>query len=1010
MHHRFLLLLLLPLFLCLAPRGTPTTAEELRILLQFKASLQTAANSTAFRSWDASNPTCSFDGIRCDSNGSVSEIDLTSAGISGEIPFDSLCRLPSLSALSLGYNGLHGAISDDLWNCTGLRRLDLAFNHLAGAVPDLAPLDKLQVLNLSDNAITGAFPWSSLAGLTDLEVLSVGDNPFDPSPFPKVILGLTKLNRLFLSDSNIHGEIPPSIGNLTELVDVEISDNFLTGGIPPEIAKLSGLWLLEMYNNSFTGTIPAGFGNLSRLAYFDASENQLEGDLSELRRLTNLISLQLFQNDLSGEVPPEFGDFRYLTDLSLYTNRFNGTLPAKLGSWTEFNYIDVSTNFFTGGIPPDMCKKGTMIKLLMLENRFTGEIPASYANCSSLIRFRVNKNSLTGEIPAGLWSLPNLNILDLAINQFEGPIGVGIGNAKSLYQLYLDDNQFSGQLPLELGEAESIVGIDLSHNEFSGEIPASIGGLRNLVSLDFESNTFSGAIPDAIGSCLSLSSVNLAKNNLSGPIPTSLGELTRLNSLDLSDNQLSGKIPASLSTLKLSSLDLSNNRLTGAVPAGLDIAAYSRSLVGNPGLCIDGVGANNLSSLRRCSAAQSGSSDGLRTILTCIFSIAAVFLALLGLYIVLKKRRADACGGSGGDRAVVKDLSWDMKSFRILTFDEQEIVDAIKPYNLIGKGGSGEVYRVELASGEVVAVKQIWCDPVGGAKERSTAAMLVARGRRRPAAREFEAEVGTLSAVRHVNVVKLYCSITSEECHLLVYEHLPKGSLWDRLHGSTEAGKMELGWEERYEIAVGAARGLEYLHHGWDRPILHRDVKSSNILLDDCLKPRIADFGLAKVLHSAAAGGAEEASSAHVIAGTHGYIAPEYAYTWKVNEKSDVYSFGVVLMELVTGRQPIEAEYGEDKDIVYWATRRMSSRESVAAVVDGRIQEPAREEAVKVLRVAALCTARLPAMRPSMRTVVQMLEEATSGRALAAIISKGDKAEHGVYMAEGKRVNEKPVM
>ncbi|CAL9169665.1 receptor-like protein kinase 7 [Musa acuminata AAA Group] len=1006
-HYLFLLPLLSLLFLCLLPGGASTPEEELQILLQFKASLKASTNATVFQSWDAGSSACSFTGIKCDSNGSVSEIDLTETGISGEIAFDSLCRLPSLSALSLGSNSLTGSVSADVSNCTGLRHLDLAFNYLGGAVPDLAPLNKLQVLNLSDNAFTGVFPWSSLGGLTELEQLSLGDNPFDPNPFPEVVVSLTKLNWLFLSDSNIHGDIPASIGNLAELVDLELADNFLTGGIPSEITRLSKLWQLELYNNSLTGRIPAGFGNLSELALFDASMNQLEGDLSELRSLTNLVSLQLFMNDLSGQVPPEFGEFRRLVNLSLYSNRLNGSLPAKLGSWTEFIFIDVSTNFFTGGIPPDMCRKGTMKKLLMLENKFTGEIPASYTNCSSLIRFRVNNNSLSGNVPAGLWSLPNLQLIDLSINQFEGPIGAGIGKAKSLYQLSLDNNRFSGQLPSEIGDMASIVKIYLSNNEFSGEIPASIGGLKNLAYLYLESNSFSGAIPDAIGSCVSLNSVSLAENKLSGPIPASLGALTRLNSLDLSNNQLSGEIPASLTTLKLSALDLSNNSLTGAVPAGLAIPAYSSSFAGNPGLCIDGSGANSLSSLRRCSSVRRASSDELRIILTCFLAGAAGLVACLGFYIVLKKRRADA---RGCGRAVVKDPSWDMKSFRILTFDEQEIVDGIKPDNFIGKGGSGEVYRVELGSGEVVAVKQIWRDAAGGTKEWSTAAMLAARRRvrRRSAAREFEAEVGTLSAVRHVNVVKLYCSITSEEWSLLVYEHLPNGSLWDRLHGpvsAAAAGKEEeLGWEERYEIAVGAARGLEYLHHGWDRPILHRDVKSSNILLDDCLKPRIADFGLAKILQSApAGGGAGEASAAHVIAGTHGYIAPEYAYTWKVNEKSDVYSFGVVLMELVTGRQPIEAEYGENKDIVCWVAGRMISRVSVMALVDGRIPEWAREEAVKVLRVAVLCTARLPTMRPSMRTVVQMLQEAGSGREFVAIGSgKNEKVENGGYVAGGK--------
>jgi serine/threonine protein kinase len=228
--------------------------------------------------------------------------------------------------------------------------------------------------------------------------------------------------------------------------------------------------------------------------------------------------------------------------------------------------------------------------------------------------------------------------------------------------------------------------------------------------------------------------------------------------------------------------------------------------------------------------------------------------------------------------------------------------------------------------------------------------------------------------------VKLYCSITSEDSSLLVYEYLPNGSLWDRLHTN---GKMELDWETRYEIAVGAAKGLEYLHHGCERPVIHRDVKSSNILLDEFLKPRIADFGLAKIVNANAI-----KDSTHIIAGTHGYIAPEYGYTYRVNEKSDVYSFGVVLMELVTGKRPSETEFGENKDIVSWVHGKTRSKEKFMSVVDSRIPEMYKEEACKVLRTAVLCTATLPAMRPSMRAVVQKLEDAAPCKLVGIVISK----------------------
>lgn len=854
--------LFLPILLLSLLNGGEASDPELNILLDLKSSLGITNSTTGFESWIPTNPLCRFSGISCDPSGSISKIILSNRGISGTIPFDSVCTLPSLFNLSLAHNNLAGKLTAGIRNCTRLQFLDLSFNQFTGEVPDLSPLASLQTLKLNMNSFTGAFPWSSLGSLTGLACLRLGDNlQLDASPFPEVVTSLKNLSVLYLSDCNLKGEIPASIGNLTELVDLELADNFLSGEIPKDIAKLTKLWQLELYNNSLTGKIPISFGNLSELAYLDASMNNLEGDLSELRSLTKLVSLQLFFNGFSGEIPAEFGDFKFLVNLSLYGNRLTGSLPATLGSWSEFDFIDVSTNFLTGAIPPDMCKMGTMTRLLLLENRLTGEIPAAYANCSTLVRFRVSNNSLSGAVPAGLWGLPKLNIIDLAMNRFEGPIDASIGRAKSLNQLLIYDNNFTGGIPAEISGASALVAVDLSSNQLSGEIPASVSELKSLSSLILLRNSLTGEIPDSLGSCVSLNTVNLADNALSGEIPASLGQLPALNLLILSNNQLSGQIPASLSSLKLSSLDLSNNRLSGEIPAALSISAYNSSFLGNPHLCSD-----SFVYLRQCSADPKESSSKLRTILTCLLSVFALVLCSLGLVLYCQKRHQS----DRDPRRIIARDSWDVKSFRILTFDEQEIVSSIVRENLVGKGGSGEVYRVSLGSGKTVAVKHIWHNPHVPDDDRSgTAAMLTKRsGSMR--SREFHAEVNTLSSIRHVNVVKLYCSITSEQSSLLVYEYLPNGSLWDRLH--TPAGeKLGLDWEARHEIAVGAARGLEYLHHGCDRPILHRDVKSSNILLDEFFKPRIADFGLAKILQP---GGPGADSSTHVVAGTHGYIAP----------------------------------------------------------------------------------------------------------------------------------------
>ncbi|XP_037431991.1 receptor-like protein kinase 7 [Triticum dicoccoides] len=974
--------------------ASAATHPEVDALMAFKSSLAIPpAADPFFASWDAAAATpCNFTGVTCRGS-AVTALSVHDLNVSAEsVPFDVLCgSLRSLATLSLPSNALAGTIAG-VDACVGLQELTLPFNSFSGDIPDLSPLTGLRTLNLSTNAFFGSFPWSALAAMPGLQALSAGDNP-DLTPtksFPAVITSLTNLTKLYLSAANIAGPIPAGIGRLTKLVDLELADNPLTGEIPPAIAQLVNLQSLELYNCSLTGALPRGFGKLTKLQFFDASQNQLTGGLSELRSLTRLVSLQLFYNGLSGEVPSEFGDFRELVNLSLYSNNLTGDLPPKLGSWSEFNFIDVSTNSLTGPIPPDMCRRGTMLKLLMLENRFSGEIPASYASCATLQRFRVSKNSLTGEVPEGLWALPRAEIIDLEGNRFTGGISEGIGKAASLTSLNLAGNKFSGAIPSSIGDAGKLQSIDVSSNELSGEIPPSIGKLVLLDSLDIAGNGISGAIPGSLGSCSALSTMNLAENKLAGAIPTELRGLTRLNSLNISSNELSGAVPAILADLKLSYLNLSNNRLDGPVPPGLAISAYGESFQGNPGLCAN----NGAGFLRRCTPGDGGHSGSTaRTLVTCLLAGMAVLLAVLGVAIFIKKRRqhAEAAAMAGAGKLLfAKKGSWNVKSFRMMAFDEREIVGGVRDENLIGSGGSGNVYRVKLGCGTVVAVKHITrTRGVAPANAGPTAAMLPrsasASARQ---CREFDAEVGTLSSIRHVNVVKLLCSVTSEDgaASLLVYEHLPNGSLYERLHGPTARKLGGLGWPERYEVAVGAARGLEYLHHGCgDRPILHRDVKSSNILLDEAFKPRIADFGLAKILDANAGGkgkGEPWSSSGGAVAGTVGYMAPEYAYTRKVTEKSDVYSFGVVLMELATGR----AAVADGEDVVEWASRRLdgagSGREKAMALVDGSAarEEWEKEEAVRVLRVAVLCTSRTPAVRPSMRSVVQMLEDAGVGR------------------------------
>jgi len=297
--------------------------------------------------------------------------------------------------------------------------------------------------------------------------------------------------------------------------------------------------------------------------------------------------------------------------------------------------------------------------------------------------------------------------------------------------------------------------------------------------------------------------------------------------------------------------------------------------------------------------------------------------------------------------------SWMLTSFHKLGFSEYEILDCLDEDNVIGSGGAGKVYKATLSNGELVAIKRLWSSCKTDASNDNG----------------FQAEVDTLGKIRHKNIVKLWCCCSKSDSNLLVYEYMPNGSLGDLLHGPKAS---VLDWPIRYKIALGAAQGLAYLHHGCVPAIVHRDVKSNNILLDEDYVAHVADFGVAKILQSCGRG----ADSMSAIAGSYGYIAPEYAYTLKVNEKSDIYSFGVVILELVTGRRPVDPEFGENKDLVKWLCNKIEKKNGLHEVLDPKLVDCFKEEMTMVMRVGLLCTSVLPINRPSMRRVVEMLQEA----------------------------------
>lgn len=959
----FVLLFLMPFGLCLNQEGL--------YLQQLKLGFDDPDGF--FSDWDdtAGDTPCHWSGVTCSEPGSgfVVAVDLSNANVAGPFP-SVLCRLTGLKFISLYNNSINGTLSDDLSTCRSLVHLNLAQNLLTGTLPhslselpELKYLDltgnnfsgdiptsfglfqKLEVISLVDNLIDGKIP-AVLGNISTLKQLNLSYNPFSPGQIPPELGNLTNLEVLWLTGCNLNGPIPDSLGRLSKLVDLDVAINKLTGPLPISITDLSNVVQIELYNNSLTGELPAaGWSKMTALRLLDISMNLFTGSVPEELCSLQLESLNVYENELGGKFPEIISNSSNLYELRLFGNRFSGNLPKALGKNSPLRWVDVSNNLFSGEIPATLCENGALEELLMIHNSFSGSLPASFSKCRSLQRVRLGYNKISGEVPEGFWGLPDVSLLELVENSFSGRIGKTIAGAGNLSTLNIANNKFSGELPDEIGFLKNLIEFSGSNNQFSGSLPSTMVNIHQLTKLDLHNNGFSGEIPTGINSLKKLNELNLANNKFSGNIPDKIGELSVLNYLDLSGNQISGKIPTGIQNLRLNQLNLSSNSLIGDIPPVYAKKIYINSFLGNPGLCGDIEGL--------CDGKSVTKNTGYIWLLRSIFVLTGVVL-ILGVGWFYYRYKAFKTT----KETTIDKSKWTLMSFHKLSFSEYEILGALDEDNVVGTGASGKVYKVVLSNGDTVAVKKLWAGSKPGGQEDLENGSGHDNG--------FEAEVDTLGKIRHKNIVRLWCCCSTRNCKLLVYEYMPNGSLGDLLH-SSKSGLLD--WPIRYKIAVDSAEGLAYLHHDCVPPIVHRDIKSNNILLDGDFGARVADFGVAKVVDGNDKGG----KSMSVIAGSCGYIAPEYAYTLRVNEKSDIYSFGVVILELVTGKLPVDPEFGE-KDLVKWVCTTLDQK-GLDVVLDPKLDSCFKEEICKVLNIGLLCTSPLPINRPSMRRVVKMLQE-----------------------------------
>ncbi|KAM0981159.1 hypothetical protein ACFX13_014591 [Malus domestica] len=824
-------------------------------------------------------------------------------------------------------------------NHSMVEKLDLSHHNLRGNVTLVSQLKALKRLDLSYNDFHGSIPLA-FGNLSQLEFLDLSLNKFGGS-IPPELGKLRNLRSLNLSNNFLVGKIPDEIQGLEKLENFQISSNKLSGVIPMWVGNFTNLRVFTAYENALEGKIPDNLGSLSELESLNLHSNQLEGPIPKsIFASGKLEFLVLTQNRLSGDIPEEIGNCSSLSSIRIGNNDLVGSIPHAIGNVSSLTYFEADNNNLSGEIAPEFSKCSNLTLLNLASNGFTGRIPPELGQLMNLQELILSDNSLFGDIPKSILDCKNLNKLDLTNNRINGTIPSDICNMSRLQYLLLGQNSIRGEIPHEIANCVKLLELQMGRNYFTGSIPPEIGHIKNLQI-----------------------ALNLSFNHLHGPIPADLGKLDKLVSLDVSNNQLSDVIPTALKgMLSLIEVNFSNNLFTGQIPTFVPFQkSPNTSFIGNKGLC-----GEPLSSL--CANANGGDRASYhhrvsyRIVLAVIGSGLAVFISvtIVVLLFMLRERQEKAEKAAGTEDEAANNLPA-IAAGNIFVENLKQAIDldcavkaTMKDSNKISTGTFSTVYKAVMPSGLIISVKRL----------KSMDRTIIHHQNKM--IRELE----RLSKLCHDNLVRPIGFVIYEDVALLLHHYLPYGTLCQLLHESTKLPEYEPDWPKRLSIAIGVAEGLTFLHHV---AIIHLDISTGNVLLDANFKPLVGEIEISKLLDPT-----RGTASISAVAGSFGYIPPEYAYTMQVTAPGNVYSYGVVLLEILTTKLPVDEAFDEGVDLVKWVHNAPARGETPEQILDERLSTVSfgwRKEMLAALKIALLCTDSIPAKRPKMKKVVEMLQE-----------------------------------